>query len=439
MKTFLIIWFGQLVSLFGTSMTRFALLIWAYQQTGDATTLALLGFFSFILWVAFSPVAGVVVDRVDRRLILIISDMGSGLMTLIMLLLFATDQLQIWHLYVAEALTGGFEAFQRPAYTAATTLLVPKKHFARASGMRTLALDASRVFAPVLGGLLLTVVDIDGVMLVDVATFIVAMLSLLVVRIPRPAVTAEAIAARGNGWQQLRFGFGYIMQRPGLRGLLMQFMAVQLFANLTYFGVLPAMILARTGGDELALGTVQGVLGIGGVIGGLLLSVWGGPRRKIHAIFGATALSFLLGDLLFALGRSIPVWIIASLSAAVFIPFIVGANWAIWQAKVPPDVQGRVFSTRATLEGMCIALGYLLAGPLADRLFEPALQPGGALVPVFGWLVGTGPGAGMAAMFLFTAFGGMIVSLSGYLIPRLRNVETDVPDFDLVLEPGAAD
>ena len=439
MKTFLIIWFGQLVSLFGTSMTRFALLIWAYQQTGNATTLALLGFFSFILWIAFSPIAGIIVDRVDRRLIMIVSDLGAGLMTLIMLLLFANGQLQIWHLYVAEALTGGFEAFQRPAYRAATTLLVPKKHYARASGMRNLALDASRVFAPFLAGLLLTVVDIDGVMLLDVATFIVAMITLLIVRIPRPNLSADGLAARGGWWQQLRFGFRYIIQRPGLRGLLLIFMAIQLFANLTYFSVLPAMILARTGGDELALGTVQASMGIGGIIGGLILSVWGGPRRKIHAIFGATAVSFFLGDMLFALGRNVPMWVMAGLSAAVFIPFISGANWAIWQAKVPPDVQGRVFSARAALEGIATALGYLLAGPLADQLFEPALQPGGAWIPVFSGLVGTGPGAGMAAMFLFTSIGGMLISLSGYVFPSLRNVETDLPDYDSVLKPGAAD
>jgi predicted MFS family arabinose efflux permease len=305
--------------------------------------------------------------------------------------------------------------------------------------MRNLALDASRVFAPFLAGLLLTVVDIDGVMLLDVATFIVAMITLLIVRIPRPNLSADGLAARGGWWQQLRFGFRYIIQRPGLRGLLLIFMAIQLFANLTYFSVLPAMILARTGGDELALGTVQASMGIGGIIGGLILSVWGGPRRKIHAIFGATAVSFFLGDMLFALGRNVPMWVMAGLSAAVFIPFISGANWAIWQAKVPPDVQGRVFSARAALEGIATALGYLLAGPLADQLFEPALQPGGAWIPVFSGLVGTGPGAGMAAMFLFTSIGGMLISLSGYVFPSLRNVETDLPDYDSVLKPGAAD
>lgn len=125
-----------------------------------------------------------------------------------------------------------------------------------------------------------------------------------------------------------------------------------------------------------------------------------------------------------------PVWVAAALSAAIFIPFISGSNRAIWQAKVPPDVQGRVFSARWMLEGGAQALGFLLAGPLADQIFEPAMQAGGALVAAFGGLVGTGPGAGMAAMFLFTAFGGMLISLSGYWIPALRHVEDDLPDYD---------
>lgn len=430
MKTFTIMWFGQLVSLLGTAMTRFALMIWAYQQTGEATTLALLGFFAFIFQILLSPVAGVLVDRIDRRTILILSDLGSGVMTGALLLLFAAGDLQIWHLYLAEALTGAFEAFQIPAYAAATTMLVPKKHYARASGMRSLALDSSRVIAPFAAGALLTVIDISGIMLIDVATFLVAMLTLLLVRIPHPAVTAAGRAARGGWWHQTRAGFGYIFDRPGLLGLMGVFAGINFFATLAYFSILPPMILARTGGDQVALATVQSMLGLGGIAGGILLSVWGGPRRQIHAICLGTALSYLAGDLFFAIGRTIEVWTIAAFCTALFIPFIVGANRAIWQAKVAPDMQGRVFAAQWMLQGAAQALGYLVAGPLADRVFEPAMMPGGALAGVFGGLVGTGPGAGMGLIFLFTAFGGALISLSGYLIPALRNVETDLPSYD---------
>lgn len=428
MKTFLIMWVGQLVSLLGTAMTRFAVLIWAYQQTGDATTLALLGFFSFGSYVVCSPIAGIWVDRWDKRRTLIFSDLGSGLMTLTMLALYTTGNLQIWHLYLAEILTGAFDSFQLPAYTVATSVLVEKQYYTRTSGLRSLALNASKVIAPFLGGFLLHFIDLDGIMLFDVASFCFAVGVLLFVRIPNPPTSTEGRESRGNIWQEVQFGFRYIFQRPGLRGLLIIFMGIHFFATLTYFAILPAMILARSGGDEMALASVQAAMGIGGVIGGVILSLWGGTKRKIHLVLGGLALSFFLGDFSFAVGRTLPVWIFAGLSADFFIPFIVGANRAIWQMKVPPDIQGRVFSVQSMMQEGMMPIGYLMAGPLADHVFGPAMMPGGSLADTFGWLVGTGPGAGMGLMFIFTWFFGTLMGTSGYFFASVRNVESDLPD-----------
>jgi hypothetical protein len=190
------------------------------------------------------------------------------------------------------------------------------------------------------------------------------------------------------------------------------------------------MILARTGGDEVALGIVQGALGAAGLAGGLLMAAWGGPRRKIHGVLLGTALSFLLGDFLFAVGQGVVVWVIAAAASAVFIPILLGSRNAIWQAKVPPAVQGRVFATDSMLRLSLNPAGYLLAGVLADRLLEPAMTAGGALAPVFGPLVGVGPGAGMALMFVGTATLGSLTSLLAYLFPAIRNVESQLPDFD---------
>ena len=438
MQIFTVIWFGQFVSALGTGMTRFALLIWAYQQTGDATTLALLGFFSFGPYVLLGPIAGVWVDRLDRRLVMLFTDLGAGLMTIAMLVLYTTGNLQIWHLYIASGMAGAFEAFQLTAYSAATTTLAPKAHLARASGMRSLGTSAAEVFAPFLAGMMLTLFDIDGVMLIDVATFLIAMLTLSLVRIPAPTLSEEGINARGNMRQEITFGFRYIFRRPGLLGLLLIFVGINLFAALTYFAILPPMVLARTGGDELALASVQSALGIGGVAGGVVLTIRGGPKRQIHGVLAAASVSFLLGDFLFATGRSAPVWVLAAFLAAFFIPFIIGADRAIWQAKVPPDIQGRVLSVQSTLRTATMPIGYLLAGPLADQVFEPAMAAGGSLAESFGWLVGTGPGAGMALMFLCTAILGCAMSLSGYLFRPVRQVENDLPDYDVVpLKTGA--
>ncbi|WP_374688166.1 MFS transporter [Promineifilum sp.] len=426
-RTFLIIWFGQFVSRVGTAMTRFALLIWAYQQTGAATTVALLGFFAFVPYILFSPIAGVWVDRLDRRLIMLFTDLGAGLITAALLVLYFTDTLAIWHLYAAEALTAALDAFQEPAYGAASTVLLPKEFYARGNGLRSMAQEGARVLAPFLAGLLIPWVGVSGVLFADVATFLVAVLTLLLVRVP--AVRAEGEAERPDFWGEMRVGFDYLRQRPGLLGLTLHFTIINFFAALTYFAILPAMVLARTGGDEVALGLVQGALGAAGVIGGLLMAAWGGPRRKIHGVLIATALSFLLGDFLFAVGQGVLVWVIAACAAAVFIPIIVGSRQAIWQSKVAPALQGRVFSTDGMMRLALFPFGYLFGGILADRVLEPAMLPGGALAPLFGGLVGVGPGAGMGLMFVGTATLGTLFSLAFYLIPAVRNVETELTDF----------
>ncbi|MCA9975409.1 MAG: MFS transporter, partial [Anaerolineales bacterium] len=375
MRIFTLIWFGQMVSLVGTAMTRFALLIWTYQQTGVATAVALLGFFAFIPYVLISPIAGVLIDRYDRRHIMILADLGAGVVTIGLLVMYRLGALQIWHLYVAEAVAGVFEAFQVPAYTAASTTMIPKGQYGRASGMRSMAEATSQIAAPMLAGLLVTLVDIDGVMMLDIATFLVAMATLLFVRFPL-VPKADAAERRPLG-HDLQTGFRYIVARRGLLGLLITFVGINLFAAITYFAILPTMILARSGGDEVALGSVQGALGVGALLGGLVMSVWGGPRRKIHGALGYTAVSFLCGDFLFAIGRTLPVWIVAAVASSFFIPLLIGSNRAIWQVKVPPDVQGRVFAAQGALQTAMIPLGYLIAGPLADKLFEPAMLPGG--------------------------------------------------------------
>lgn len=432
MRIFTIIWFGQLVSVLGTGMTRFALMIWAYQQTGNATTLALIGFFAWVPFIVLSPFAGVWVDRLDRRRIMLVTNLGQCLVTVVVLSLFFTGRLAIWHIYLLETCASLFDAFQAPAYTAATTTLLSKQEYARANGMRSLAGDVAQIAAPVTAGALLPFLGIGGVMLIDGATFGVALLSLWLVRIPPPSRQTTQVKT-DHFLSEASIGFRYIFQRKGLWGLMLIFMGVHFFASLTYFAVLPALILARTNGNETALGLVQAALGAGGVTGGLLVSIWGLPRRKIHAILGSCAFSFLFGDLLFATGRTLPVWLMAAGVSSLFIPFIIAADRTIWQSKVEPTLQGRVFSVSGMFRNASQPLGYLLAGPLADHVFGPAMQPRGSLAPYFGWLVGTGPGAGIGLMFICTAVLGSLMSASGYLSHSIRNVEEELPDYEEVL------
>lgn len=429
---------GQAISLLGTGMTRFAVIVWAYQKDGSATTLALLGFFSCITYVVASPFAGVLVDRWDRRRVMLCADLGAGLMTALLLGLNLSGGLEIWHLYLAEGLAGAFEAFQEPAFSSAVSLLVPREAYTRANGLLGLGRSAARMFAPSAAGLLQQQAGLNAVMAVDLGTLALALSSLLFIRLPAPRESAEGRAARGDFWREARFGAAFILKRPGLRGILFTFFLINLFATLTYFAVHAPMILARTGGDELALGTVRTVMGLGGIAGGMLISLWGGPQPKTRAFLISTLLSFLVCDFMTAVSRSTLGWAVAGFLAELSIPFIVSPYYALWQENVPEDVQGRVFSTREMVQISSQPFGYLVGGLLADGLFEPLMAGSGPLAGLLGGLVGTDPGAGMALMFVCTSLLGGLTGLYGLLSPAIRALDGK-PEPAARLEPEAAE
>lgn len=442
MTGFSIVWAGQLLSLLGTAMSNFGLTIWAFEQTGRATDLALIGFFFMVPMVITSPFIGVMVDRYNRRLMMMLSDLGAGVVTLGIFALYATGNLQIWHMFVGAAISGVFQGFQWPAYSAAITLMLDKKEYTRANSMLQLAQSGSNIFAPLAAGALLAVVGLQGILLLDIVSFVFAIGTLLFVHIPEPERTAEHQAGEQNMWREAAYGFRYLTERPSLLLLQGLFMVGNFFSVLSWTLLAP-MILARTGSNELVFGSVQTIGAVGGVVGGLLLSAWGGFERRIHGVLLGWLLS--MGSLLIVgFGRAepvwaaIPVWGTGAFLMSFFAALINASNQAIWQAKVAPDVQGRVFSIRRVVAMVMLPLAQLAAGPLADSVMEPAMQPGGALAGVFGPLVGTGAGAGMALVFIFAGLAGIAVSLVGYVVPAIRNVEDILPDFDAVTQPAAA-
>lgn len=429
MRGFTLIWFGQLVSLLGSGMTGFAISFWIFAETGEATALTW-ALFAFIApSVLLSPVAGAIVDRSNRKWIMVLSDLAAGLATIGLLILVTTDNLQVWHVYVANAISGAFNSFQFPAYSAAVTLMLPKTQYGRASGMISLAGSASNILAPAFAGALLAPVGLAGIMIIDVVTFLVAIGTLALVRIPQPPVTAEGRTGKGNLWQESAYGFRYIFQRPSLLGLQLVFFFVN-FSAMFGFALMVPMILARTGNDERILASVQSLGAIGGVVGGLLLSAWGGPRRRVHGVLLGMVISSLLGQALMGVGQGLFIWATAAFMTQFTIPTLNGSNQAIWQAKVAPDVQGRVFAVRRLIAQITAPVATAIAGPLADRVFEPAMRPDGPLAGSLGWLVGTGPGAGMGLMFVLSGLLGVLIGLSGYIFPAIRNAEEILPDHE---------
>ncbi|MFN8561317.1 MAG: MFS transporter [Anaerolineae bacterium] len=426
MRAFMLIWFGQVISLLGTGMTQFALTLWAYQVTGSATALALVSFFTFGPTVLFTPIAGALVDRWNRKLVMMLSDLGSGAGTISILLLYVTGNLQIWHLYVAGIVSGIFYTFQWPAYSAGITTMLHKSQYARADGLLGVADQASRVLAPILATTLLATIGIAGVLVIDIVTFVFAVGTLLMIYIPQPQRSASGVEGKGSLWAESIYGFRYIFRRPSLVGLLMTFFFVNLVTTFSITLFAP-MILARTGSDQTILATVQSIGAAGGVVGALLLSVWGGPKRRIHGVLlGMVAVSLAL--LTVGVGQTVVLWSLGWFVCWLAAPILNGSSQAIWQSKVAPDVQGRVFAARRMIAQIVAPVSMLLAGPLADRIFEPAMQTGGTLVDTFGSLVGVGPGAGMALIFVITSVMGVGVGLAGYAFPVVRNAEDLLPD-----------
>lgn len=420
---FRVLWAGQSLSLLGTAMTRFAVLVWAYEVSDSVMALAMLGFFSSLTFIVASPFAGVLVDHWDRRKVMVISDLSAGLMTALLLGLNLAGRLEIWHLYLAQGIAGMCEAFQHPAFSAAVSLVVPKSDYTRANGLLGVGRSAARVLAPALAGLVQQIAGLNTVMIADLTTLALAVGGVLLIRIPAPPPSADGRRAAGTFWRQMRFGFGYILRYAGLRETLAIFFLVNLFGTITYFAILSPMILARTGGDEMTLGVVRTVMSVGGVAGSALISLWGGAKRKARFFLVSTALSFLFCDFMTATSRSVLGWCVAGFLSELTIPFIDCPYVALWQERIPPDVQGRVFATRDMVQISAQPIGYLLGGVLADRLFEPALASGGALTGLLGWLVGTGPGAGMAAMFLGTSLLGGLTGALGLLSPAIRKLD----------------
>ncbi len=373
MVAFTIVWLGQAISLLGTSMSGFGLTIWAYEVTGKATALALVGFFFLAPMVAFSPIAGAIVDRSNRKLMMMISDLAAGLTTIAILVLYATGQLQIWHLFITSFITGTFQTFQWPAYSAAITLMLRKEHYGRANGMIELAGASSNVFAPILAGALLGVIGISGLLIIDIVTFVAAVGALLFVHVPQPARSEAGEKAQGSIWKESVYGFRHIFARPSLLGLQIVFLLGNLFSNLG-FTVMAPMILARTGNDAVIFGASQTAGAIGGVVGGLVMSAWGGFKNRVHGVLSGWGLTSIFGQMLLGLGRALPVWAVANFLGAFFGPIINGSNQAIWMAKVEPDVQGRVFATRRLIAWLVSPIATLVAGPLADYVFEPAMR-----------------------------------------------------------------
>jgi MFS family permease len=426
MRTFLVIWIGQVISIVGSSLTSFGLGVWIYQQTGDAMPFALTILFGSLPSVFLLPVAGSLADRWNRRWLMILADTGNALATLAIVLLLYTGMLEVWHIYLLSAVGSALGTFQYPAYQASITMLVPKKHLARANGLMQSADALGGILAPLLAGFLFVSVGLGGIVLIDFVTYFFAVSALLLVRIPQPKVEPSADGQKSKVVSDVQFAWRYLRERPGLLGLLFYYAAVNFFLS-TIFVLSGPLVLSQH--DAQVYGAVEMALGIGGLAGGLIASTWGGPQKHlVRAVTGGIAL-YMVGVIVAGL-RIHPAFPAIGLAFNVFMVAIVQSiSNAIWQLKVAPEAQGRVFSMRLMLATVITPLAYLAAGPLADQVFEPLMQEGGALAStVAGTLLGTGPGRGIGLIYVLSGVLVILISAVAYLNPRVRRLEDEVPD-----------
>ena len=419
-----------MVSGIASSITAVALPIWIFSITESGTAVGILEFFFFSAYLIAVPFAGILIDRSNRKAMMLVYDISS-LIALTVLLVFQTaGLLEVWHLYVAALFQGIGSAFQSPSYAAAITTMVSKHQYIRANGLISLLYEIPGIFGPLLAGVLYLAIGLNGILVLNLLALVIAIAILLFVVIPEPPKTVEGQRSHNRFLSEALYGIKYIIQRPNLLALQLIFFTGNLFSGIALSAaVLYPMILLRTGGNTQVLGAVQSAGALAAVLGGLFLTMWGGIKRPARAIILAWLISSLFGMTLLGVGQILLVWLIAVVVDAIFDPIVNVSMDSFLQAKVPPDLQGRVFSASDFISQAMLPITPLLAGYFGDRMFEPAMGTGGALANMFGWLVGTGPGSGFGLLIFLCGVGGTLIGLSGYLIPSLRNIDTLMPDF----------
>ena len=428
MRAFFTIWSGQLVSLIGSQLTGFALGVWVYDQTRSVLMLALVQVAQQAPYVLLSPIAGVFADRWNRRTAMIVSDFGAGLAVLAAGGLFLTHHLQPWMVIPINLWIASFNTLMWPSFTASVTLLVPKQHYGRANGFVQLGEALPQIAGPALAGALYVAIHLGNMALIDFASYAFSvLLMLLFVRIPNPPRTSGGHETKGSIWKEMRFGWDYITARKGLLALLLFFLATNFLSGVMSPLIVPLIL---DNWDAATLGYISTLMGVGMLAGTLVMSAWGGGKRKIFTLLGAATVSGLfLGAV--GLRASIPLITVCAICIMFCGPFTNACSQAIWQAKVAPDIQGRVFAVRRTIAWSSGIIAPLLAAPLADYIFKPSMAAGGPLASLLGPIFGYGASRGVGVLISLVGLLSAGVSIIALLTPLIRRVELDLPDHEL--------
>ena len=425
-RTYYTIIATQILSMIGSVMSSFAIGIWVFAETGNTTPLLLVGVFKWLPYMLLGSVAGAFADRFNRKTLIIGADAAQAIPTLLLLISFSAGTFELWQLYLAALVQSLFGMVQGPAMRASITMLVPDEGRDRANAVIEIAGPSAQMLAPVIAGFMYAFISVEGILGIDLLTFLIAVAVISRVHIPQPAETEESRASRGSIWREIRGGFAFLYARRGLFVLSFYF----LFLNFITAGVwvlLSPYMLILTNFDEPLVGILMGISSVGLVIGGLIPVMWQVPRPRIHTIMIALALA-AVGLMVFGTVRS-PL----ALAIVVFLMMLPykmtnALLSSIRQNKIPPDMQGRVYGLTGQISIFALPLALLITGPIVDDGLEPWVgSEGWALFsPIFGDEAGAGIGLYIAVCGLLLLAATLLV----YSLPIVRHLERDLPDFE---------
>ena len=425
-KTFYVLLVTQTLSLLGSRMTSIGVGIWVFAETGKTTPLLLTSFFNELPGMLAGSLAGVVVDRWDRRLVMILADIGQAVGSVLLMVSFLSGRFELWHLYAVAFLQGVFSAFQGPAERAATTMLVDETYRERANGIKETSFPLAGVLAPVLAGLLYTVVGIAGIILLDLATFLLAVVFLLFIQIPHPKQSEHGLAALGGFWKEAFGALHYVTSRPALWMLMLFTAFINFMLNGPLDLTLPYLILL-THSEKIA-GSIIGVTSLGAFAGAALIAAWGGTRPRMKTIILGLVLTSVM-FIFFGMLRTA-----VSISVVLFIlfmnlPIIQTMYISILQVKSPPDLQGRIFALNDQLGFIGSTASFALTGYLVDHVVNPSV--GTRSWVLFQPLVGKDAGAGIGLVEVVTGIIILAATLLMFSPVQFRELEARLPDYEV--------
>lgn len=415
LKDFLILWSTQSISQLGSSITGFALTLWLYEKTGSSLSTAALTICSYVPYVLMSIFAGALTDRFDKKKTMLGCDVFAAICTIIVLILFRTDSLMVWHLYVLNVVSGLMNTVQQPASEVAMTLVIPEKYYQKTSGLRSLSGSLISILNPLAATALYSFAGLNGVIAVDIGSFTIAFTALLFfIRIP------ENKTDKGESVLVLaKEGLIFLRENPLIMALILFMSGVNLVAS-AFDATLPGYVLPNPKGGSSVLGIVTSCSGIAMIIGSLIVSVLPKPKDRVKVIYLTMLFSLGTENFLLAFSREPVLWCIGQIIGWILVP-VMNANLdVILRTVIPVELQGRVYACRNTFQFFTIPIGLFLGGFMVDKVCEPVMSSYGDL-SVLKTLFGTGKGSGAALMmFVLGVSGSLICIITGRKLKKYQ-------------------